>query len=90
MKLGAWILLTLINWQDKNGVKKLLVRQNSFDRTVKAKRMKTKGSQETVQAFSSMFTKGTDRKRFGLTRVPTLLERSESFVLLRGYKFTLL
>ena len=40
-----------------NGVKYLLVRQDLFDRTVIAKGMKTKDSQETVKAFSSMITK---------------------------------
>ena len=40
--------------KENNGVKYLLVRQNLFDRTVNAKGMKTKGSQETVKAFSSM------------------------------------
>ena len=40
-----------------NGVKYLLVRQDLFDRTVNAKGMKTKDSQETVKAFSSMITK---------------------------------
>ena len=43
--------------KENNGVKKLLVRQDLFDRTVKAKGMKTKDSQETVKAFSSMNTK---------------------------------
>ena len=40
-----------------NGVKYLLVRQDLFDRTVNAKGMKTKDSQETVKAFSSMIVK---------------------------------
>ena len=40
-----------------NGVMYLLVRQDLFDRTVNAKGMKTKDSQETVKAFSSMITK---------------------------------
>ena len=40
-----------------NGVKYLLVRQDLFDRTVDAKRMKSKGSKETVRAFLSMITK---------------------------------
>ena len=71
-------------------VKYLLVRQDLFDRTVNAKGMKTKGSQEIVKAFSSMITKRNRPKRFGLTRVPSLLERLKSFVLLRGYMFTLL
>ena len=43
--------------KENNGVKYLLVRQDLFDRTVNAKRMKTKDSQETVKAFSSMITK---------------------------------
>ena len=34
-----------------NGVKYLLVRQDLFDRTVDAKGMKTKNSEETVRAF---------------------------------------
>ena len=76
--------------KENNGVKYLLVRQDLFDRTVNAKGMKTKDSQETVEASSSMITKEIDRKKFGLTRVPNLLERLESFVLLRGYKSTLL
>ena len=75
--------------KENNGVKYLLVRQDLFDRTVNAKGMKTKDSQETVKAFSSMITKRNDQKRFGLTSVPILLERVKSFVLLRGYKSTL-
>ena len=37
--------------KENNGVKCLLVRQDLFDRTVNAKGMKTKDSQETVKAF---------------------------------------
>ena len=40
-----------------NGVKYLLVRQDLFDRTVNAKGLKTKESQETVKAYSLMITK---------------------------------
>ena len=43
--------------KEYNGVKLLLVRQDLFDRTVNAKGMKTKDSQETMKAFSSMITK---------------------------------
>ena len=43
--------------KENNDVKYLLVLQDSFDRTVNAKGMKTKDSQETVKAFSSMITK---------------------------------
>ena len=75
--------------KENKGVKYLLVRQDLFDRTVNAEGMKTKDSQRTVKAFSSMITKRIDQKRFGSTREPNLLERLKSFVLLRGYKFTL-
>ena len=75
--------------KESNGVKYLLVRPDLFDRTVNAKGMKTKDSQECVEAFSSMFTKKNPPK-FGLTREPNLVERLQSFVLLRGYMFTLL
>ena len=36
--------------KENNGVKYLLVRQDLSDRTVNAKRMKTKDTQETVKA----------------------------------------
>ena len=49
--------------KENNGVKFLLVRQDLFDRTVNAKRMKTKVSQETVKAFSSMLTKKNRPKK---------------------------
>ena len=40
-----------------------IVRQELFDRTVNAKGMKTKDSQETVKAFSSMITKRNRPKK---------------------------
>ena len=43
--------------KENYGAKYLLVRQVLFDRTVNAYGMKTKDSQETVKAFSSMITK---------------------------------
>ena len=49
--------------KENNGVKYLLVRQDLFDRTVNAKGMKTKDSQETVKAFSSMITKSNRPKK---------------------------
>ena len=48
---------------ETNGVKYLLVRQDLFDRTVNAKGMKTKDSQETVKAFSSVITKKNRPKK---------------------------
>ena len=53
---------------ENNGVKYLLVRQDLFDRTVNAKGMKTKDSQETVKAFSSMITKKNRPKRVWVDR----------------------
>ena len=49
--------------KENNGVNYLLVRQDLFDRTVNAKGMKTKDSQETVKAFSSMITKKNRPKK---------------------------
>ena len=49
--------------EEINGVKFLLVRQDLFDRTVKAEGMKTKDPQETVKAFSSMTTKRNRSKK---------------------------
>ena len=49
--------------KENNGVKYLLVRQVLFDRTVNAKGMKAKDSQETVKAFSSMITKKNRPKK---------------------------
>ena len=49
--------------KENNGVKNLLVRQDLFDRTVNAKGMKRKDSQETVKAFSSMITKRNRPKK---------------------------
>ena len=43
--------------KDKNGVKYLLVRQDLFDRSVDAKRKKSKDSKETVREFLTMITK---------------------------------
>ena len=49
--------------KENNGLKYLLVRQDLFDRTVNAKGMKTKDSQETVKVFSSMITKKNRPKK---------------------------
>ena len=75
--------------KENNGVKYLLVRQDLFDRTVNAKGMKTKDSQETVKAFSSMITKKNRPKKFGLTRSRSLLESLKNYAKLKEYKFTL-
>ena len=46
-----------------NAVKYLLNRQDLFDRTVNATRMKTKDSQEIVKTFSSKITKRNRPKK---------------------------
>ena len=51
--------------KESNSVKYLLVCQDLFDRTVNAKGMKIKLSQETVEAFSSMITKKSIEKDLG-------------------------
>ena len=76
--------------KENNGVKYLLVRQDLFDRTVKAKGMKTKDSQETVKAFSSMITKRNRPKKIWVDKGTEFAGALKNFVLLRGYKFTLL
>ena len=77
--------------KENNGVKYLLVRQDLFDRTVNAKGMKRKDSQETLKAFSSKITKKNQPNKIWVDkRGQSLLERLKNFVLLKGYKFTLL
>ena len=49
--------------KENNGVKYLLVPQDSFDRTVNAEEMTTKDFQETVRAFLSMITKKNRPKK---------------------------
>ena len=59
IKFGIWCMdLAYVDKlaKENNGVKYLLVRQDLFDRTANAKGMKTKDSQESLKAFSSMIT----------------------------------
>ena len=69
--------------KDINGVKYLLVRQDLFDRTVDAKGMKTKDSEETVKTFSKMITKKHRPKKIGLIKGQNLLESSRNFATLK-------
>ena len=59
--------------KENNGAKYLLVRQDLFDRTVNAEGMKTKDSQETVKAFSSMITKRNRRKKIWVDKETELV-----------------
>ena len=49
--------------KDINGVKYLLLRQDLFDRTVDAKRMKTKDSKAKVRAVLTMIAKKNRPKK---------------------------
>ena len=72
-----------------NGIKYLLVRQDVFDGTVIAKVMKTKICQRNCESlFIHDYKEESTKKR--LKMGPNLLERLKSFVVQRGYKFTLL
>ena len=78
--------------KDNICVKYVQVRQDLFDRTVDAKRMKTKDSKETVRAFF-LITKKNRLKKIGLTREQNLLESyanyAKNYAKLKQYKFTL-
>ena len=77
--------------KENNGVKFLLVRQDLFDRTLNAKGMKTKDSQETVKAFSSMIKKRNRPKKIWVEKGTEFAGAFKNiFLLLRGYMFTLL
>ena len=76
--------------KENNGVKFLLVRQDLFDRSVNAKGRKTKDSQETVKDFSSMITKRNRPKKIWVNKWTEFSGPLKSFVLQKGYKFTLL
>ena len=54
--------------KENNGLKFLLVRQDLFDRIVNAMGMKTKKSQETVKAFSSIITQRNRSKKIWVNK----------------------
>ena len=76
--------------KENNGVKYLLVRQELFDRTVNAKGMKTKDSQETVKAFSSMITKKNRPKKIWVDNGTEFAVAFKKFCGAEGIQFTLL
>ena len=73
--------------KNNNGVKRLLVRQDMFDRATEAKGMKTKDSEETVQAFLTMITKRINPRQFGSTGEQNLLEILRNVRVLKENKF---
>ena len=70
--------------KENNGVKYLLVRQDLFDRTVNAKGMKTKDSQETVKAFSSMIRKKNRPKNIWVDKCTEFLGAFKKFFAAEG------
>ena len=68
-----------------NGVKYLLVRQDLFDKTVNATGMKTRASQETVEAFSTMIIKKIRPEKIWVHKGTEIAGAFKSFVLLRVY-----
>ena len=73
--------------KENNGVKYLLVRQDLFDRTVNAKGMITKDSQETVKTFSSMITKKNRPKKIWLDKRTELAGAFKKFCAAEGIHF---
>ena len=76
--------------EENNCVKYLLVLQDLFDRTVNAKKMTIKDSQETVKTFSSMIRKENRPQKIWVDKRTGFAGAFKKFLLLRGYKFTLL
>ena len=74
--------------KDNNGVKYLLVHQDLFDRTVDAKRMKTKDSKETVRAFLTMTTENNRPKKIWVDKRTEFAEEFKNYAKLAEYKFT--
>ena len=70
--------------RENNGVKYLLVRQDLFDRTVNAKGMKTKDSQETVRAFSSMINKRNRPEKIWVDKGAEFAGTSKKFCAAEG------
>ena len=70
--------------KNNNGLKYLLVRQDLFDRTVNARGMKTKDSQETVKAFSFMITKRNRPEKIWVDKGTELAEAFTTFLAAEG------
>ena len=70
--------------KENNGVKYLLVRQDLFDRTVNAKGMKTKDSQETVKTFLCLITKRNRPKKIWVDKGTEFAGAFEKFCTAEG------
>ena len=60
-------------------VKYPLARQDLFDRTVVAKRVRTRNFRETVPAFLTMITKNNRPKKFGVHKATENTGENEKF-----------
>ena len=72
-----------------NDVKLLPVRQDLLDRTVDAKLMKTKDSEETIGAFSTTITKQNSPKKIWVDKGTKFVGKYEKFVMPKKYTYTL-
>ena len=73
--------------KSNNGVKYLLVRQDLFDRTVDAKRMKIKDSKETVNTFSKMITEKNRIKKICVDQGTEFAGEFKKFCSAEGIEF---
>ena len=74
---------------DNNSVKYLLLRQDVFDRTVDAREMKIKNSEETFRAFLDKIRKKINPKKFESKSERNFAESLKNFAKLKEQKFTL-
>ena len=73
--------------KDNNGVKYLLVRQDLFERTVNARGMKTKDSQEIVKTFSSRIPKKNRPKKIWVDKGTEFTGAFNKFCAAEGIRF---
>ena len=71
---------------DNNGVEYLLVGHDLFDRTVDAKRLRTKDSKETVCAFLTMITKKNRPQKNCVDKATEFAGRFEKLCKARGIR----
>ena len=70
--------------KEKNGVMYWIFRQDLFDRSVNAKGMKTKDSQEIVKDFPSMITKKSRPRKFWVDRGTEIAGALKKFCAAQG------
>ena len=73
--------------KENNDVTYLLFHQDLFDRTVSARGMKTRDSEEMVEAFSTMITKTNRSKRICVDKPTKFVGAIEKFCAAEGLQF---